>query len=33
VHIVSDVRQIVINTALPLVPDPNPFEVEIDMAS
>jgi hypothetical protein len=29
VHMVSDVRQIEIHTAEPLVPDPSPFEVEI----
>jgi hypothetical protein len=29
---VSDVRQIEIHTAEPLVPDPNPFEVEIPTA-
>jgi hypothetical protein len=29
VHRVSDVRQIEIYTAVPLVPDPSPFEVEI----
>jgi hypothetical protein len=29
VHRVSDVRQIEIHTAEPLVPDPSPFEVEI----
>jgi hypothetical protein len=29
VHRVSDVRQIEIHTAQPLVPDPSPFEVEI----
>jgi hypothetical protein len=28
VHRVSNVRDIEINTAEPLVPDPNPFEVE-----
>jgi hypothetical protein len=28
VYSVSDVRQLKINTAEPLVPDPNPFEVE-----
>jgi hypothetical protein len=28
-HRVSDVRQIKIHTAEPLVPDPSPFEVEI----
>jgi hypothetical protein len=28
VHRVSDVRQIEIHTAEPLVPDPSPFEVE-----
>jgi hypothetical protein len=31
VHSVSDVRQIGIHTAKPLVPDPSPFEVEIDI--
>jgi hypothetical protein len=31
VHRVSDVRQIEIHTAEPLVPDPNLFEVEIDV--
>jgi hypothetical protein len=29
VHRVSDVRQIKIHTAEPLVPDPRPFEVEL----
>jgi hypothetical protein len=29
IHRVSDVRQIEIHTAEPLVPDPSPFEVEI----
>jgi hypothetical protein len=29
VHRVSDVRQLEIHTAEPLVPDPSPFEVEI----
>jgi hypothetical protein len=29
VHRISDVRQIEIYTAEPLVPDPSPFEVEI----
>jgi hypothetical protein len=28
VHRVSDVRQVEIHTAEPLVPDPSPFEVE-----
>jgi hypothetical protein len=32
VHRVSDVRQIEIHTAEPLVPDPSPFEVEIPVA-
>jgi hypothetical protein len=32
VHRVSDVRQIKIHTAEPLVPDPGPFEVEIAIA-
>jgi hypothetical protein len=32
VHRVSDVRQIEIHTAEPLVPDPSPFEVEIAIA-
>jgi hypothetical protein len=32
VHIVSDVRQIEIHTAEPLVPSPLPFEVEITIA-
>jgi hypothetical protein len=32
VHRVSDVRQIEIHTAKPLVPDPSPFEVEIAIA-
>jgi hypothetical protein len=32
VHRVSDVRQIEIQTAAPLVPDPSPFEVEIAIA-
>jgi hypothetical protein len=31
-HKVSDVRQIEIHTAEPLVPDPSPFEVEIATA-
>jgi hypothetical protein len=31
VHRVSDVKQIEVHTAEPLVPDPNPFEVEIAM--
>jgi hypothetical protein len=30
---VSDVRQIEIHTAEPLVPDPSPFEVEIAAAN
>jgi hypothetical protein len=32
VHRVSDVRQIEIHTAEPLVPDPSPFKVEIAIA-
>jgi hypothetical protein len=32
VHRFSDVRQIEIHTAEPLVPDPSPFEVEIAIA-
>jgi hypothetical protein len=32
VHRVSDVRQIEIHTAEPLIPDPSPFEVEIAIA-
>jgi hypothetical protein len=32
VHTVSDVRQIKIHTAEPLVPDPSPLEVEIALA-
>jgi hypothetical protein len=32
VHRVSDVRQIEIHIAEPLVPDPSPFEVEITIA-
>jgi hypothetical protein len=32
VHRVSDVRQIEMHTAEPLVPEPNPFEVEIAIA-
>jgi hypothetical protein len=32
IHRVSDVRQIEIHTAEPLVPDPSPFEVEADIA-
>jgi hypothetical protein len=32
VHRVSDVKQIEIHTAEPLVPDPCPFDVEIDIA-
>jgi hypothetical protein len=32
VHRVSDVRQIEIHTAEPLVPDPSPFEFEIAIA-
>jgi hypothetical protein len=32
VHRVSDVRQIEIHTAEPLVPDPSPFEVEVAIA-
>jgi hypothetical protein len=32
VHGVSDVKQIEIHTAEPLVPDPSPFEVEIAIA-
>jgi hypothetical protein len=32
VHTVSDVRQIEIRTAEPLVPDPSSFEVEIAIA-
>jgi hypothetical protein len=32
VHSVSDVREIEIHTAEPLVPDPSPFEVEIAIA-
>jgi hypothetical protein len=31
-HRVSDIRQIEIYTAEPLVPDPSPFEVEIAIA-
>jgi hypothetical protein len=31
-HRVSDVRQIEIHTAEPLLPDPSPFEVEIAIA-
>jgi hypothetical protein len=31
-HRASDVRQIEIHTAEPLVPDPRPFEVEIAIA-
>jgi hypothetical protein len=31
VHGVSDIRQIEIHTAEPLVPDSNPFEVEISI--
>jgi hypothetical protein len=30
VHRVSDARQIEIHTAEPLIPDPNPFDVETD---
>jgi hypothetical protein len=33
VHRGSDVRQIEIHTAEPLVPDPSPFEVEIAIAN
>jgi hypothetical protein len=33
VHRVSDVRQIEIHTAEPLLPDPSPFEVEIAIAN
>jgi hypothetical protein len=33
VHRVSDVRQIEIHTAEPLVPDPSPFKVEIATAN
>jgi hypothetical protein len=32
-HIVSDVKQIEIQTAEPLVPEPNPFEIEIAVAN
>jgi hypothetical protein len=32
VHRISDVRQIEIQTAEPLVPDPSPVEVEIAIA-
>jgi hypothetical protein len=32
VHRISDVRQIEIHTAEPLVPDPRPFKVEIVIA-
>jgi hypothetical protein len=32
VHSVSDVRHIEIHRAEPLVPNPSPFEVEIDIA-
>jgi hypothetical protein len=32
VHRASDVRQIEIHTAEPLVPDPSPFELEIALA-
>jgi hypothetical protein len=32
VHGVSDIRQIELHTADPLVPDPSPFEVEIAIA-
>jgi hypothetical protein len=32
VHIVSDAKQIEIHTAQPLVPDPSPFKVEIDIS-
>jgi hypothetical protein len=32
VHRVSDVRQLKIHTAEPLVPDPSPFELEIAIA-
>jgi hypothetical protein len=32
VHWVSDVRQIKIHTVEPLVTDPSPFEVQIDIA-
>jgi hypothetical protein len=31
-HRFSDVRQIETDTAEPLIPDPSPFEVEIDIA-
>jgi hypothetical protein len=33
VHGVSDVRQIEIHTAQPLVPDPSPFEFEIAIST
>jgi hypothetical protein len=33
VHRISDVRQIEIHTAEPLVPDPSPFEIEIAIAN
>jgi hypothetical protein len=32
VHRVTDIRQLEINNAEPLVPDPSPFEVEIAIA-
>jgi hypothetical protein len=32
-HILNDVREIVIHTAEPLVPDPNTFEVQIAIAN
>jgi hypothetical protein len=32
VHSVCDVRQIEIDTSVPFVPDPKPFEVEIAIA-
>jgi hypothetical protein len=32
VHSVSDIRQIELHTAEPLVPDPSPFEVKIAIA-
>jgi hypothetical protein len=32
IHRVSDVRQVEIHTAEPLVPEPSPFEVEIAIA-
>jgi hypothetical protein len=31
IHRISDIRQLEIHTAEPLIPDPSPFEVEIEI--